>query len=161
MKNIYIRPIRETDNAAIAAIIRNILTEFGANKPGTVYFDPTTDHLFQLFSVPDSAYFVAEADGRIVGGSGIFPTSGLPAGYCELVKLYLLPDMRGQGLGLRLMEVCFQKAVDFGFTRMYLETMPELRTAIGLYEKAGFAYLSGPLGASGHYGCDLWMIKDL
>jgi putative acetyltransferase len=161
MKNIYIRPIRETDNEAIAAIIRNILTEFGANKPGTVYFDPTTDRLCQLFSAPDSAYFIAEADGRIVGGSGVFPTSGLPAGYCELVKLYLLPEMRGKGLGLRLMEVCFQKAVDFGFTRMYLETMPELRTAIGLYEKAGFTYLSGPLGASGHYGCDLWMIKEL
>jgi putative acetyltransferase len=161
MKNIYIRPIRETDNAVIAAIIRSILTEFGANKPGTVYFDPTTDNLYQLFSVPDSAYFIAEADGQVVGGSGVFPTSGLPPGYCELVKLYLLPEMRGQGMGLRLMEACFQKAIDFGFTRMYLETMPELRTAIGRYEKAGFTYLAGPLGASGHYGCDLWMIKNL
>jgi putative acetyltransferase len=44
---------------------------------------------------------------------------------------------------------------------MYLETMPELRNAIGLYEKAGFTYLSGPMGNSGHFGCDLWMIKEL
>ncbi|HEY4936410.1 MAG TPA: GNAT family N-acetyltransferase, partial [Puia sp.] len=67
MKNIYIRPIRAADNAAIAAIIRKILAEFGANKPGTVFFDPTTDNLFQLFSIPEAAYFIAEADGKIVG----------------------------------------------------------------------------------------------
>jgi putative acetyltransferase len=161
MKNIYIRPIGPDDNEEIAAIIRKILAEFGADKPGTVYFDPTTDRLFQLFSIPDAAYFVIEENGKLVGGSGIFPTPGLPAGCCELVKLYLLPEMRGRGLGLLLMEKCFQQAIAFGYTQMYLETMPELRTAIGLYEKAGFTYLSGPLGQSGHFGCDLWMIKNL
>jgi putative acetyltransferase len=161
MKNISIRPLRAGDNISIAAIIRKILAEFGANKPGTVYFDPTTDNLFQLFETPDSAYFIAEAEGEIVGGSGVFPTPGLPDGCCELVKLYLVSEMRGQGLGLMLMEKCFQKAIDFGYTSMYLETMPELRSAIGLYEKAGFSYLSGPLGRSGHFGCDLWMIKNL
>ena len=161
MKNISIRPLRAGDNISIAAIIRKILAEFGANKPGTVYFDPTTDNLFQLFETPDSAYFIAEAEGDIVGGSGVFPTPGLPDGCCELVKLYLVSEMRGQGLGLMLMEKCFQKASDFGYRSMYLETMPELRSAIGLYEKAGFSYLPGPLGRSGHFGCDLWMIKTL
>jgi len=161
MKNICIRPIRAADNANIASIIRKTLTEFGANKPGTVYFDPTTDDLFKLFSAPDSAYFIAEVNGNIVGGSGVFPTQGLPEGCCELVKLYLLSEMRGQGLGLMLMENCFQKAIDLGFSEMYLETMPELRTAIGLYEKAGFTFLPGPMGKSGHFGCDLWMIKHL
>lgn len=161
MKNISIRPIRASDNEAIAEIIRKILAEFGANKPGTVYFDPTTDNLFQLFSIRDAAYFVAESEGKIVGGSGVFPTPGLPAGYCELVKLYLLSEFRGLGLGLLLMERCFQKAIELGFDRIYLETMPELRNAIGLYEKAGFSYLPGPLGNSGHFGCDLWMIRNL
>jgi putative acetyltransferase len=161
MKDICIRPIRAGDNAAIASIIRRTLAEFGANKPGTVYFDPTTDDLFSLFSVHGSAYFIAEVEGKIVGGSGVFPTKGLPEGCCELVKLYLLPEMRGQGLGLMLMEKCFQKAIDLGFSEMYLETMPELKTAIGLYEKAGFTFLSGPMGQSGHFGCDLWMIKHL
>lgn len=161
MKTISFRPIRNDDNPGIAAIIKNILTEFGANKPGTVYFDPTTDHLFQLFSASDSAYYIAEVDGLIVGGSGIFPTPGLPAGCCELVKLYLLPEMRGLGLGFGLMNVCFQKAIEMGFHQMYLETMPELSNAIGLYERTGFKYLDGPLGHSGHFGCDIWMIKNL
>ena len=60
-----------------------------------------------------------------------------------------------------LIERCFESAREFGYTEMYLETMPELRNAIGLYEKAGFTYLSGPMGNSGHFGCDLWMIKEL
>jgi putative acetyltransferase len=161
MENISVRPVQVADNPVIADIIRKILIEFGANKPGTVFFDPTTDDLFGLFSIPESAYFIAESDEKIVGGSGVYPTPGLPPACCELVKLYLLPEMRGKGLGLMLMEKCFQQAKTFGFRQMYLETMPELRHAIGLYEKAGFAYIPGPLGRSGHYGCDLWMIKDL
>ncbi|HSZ31748.1 MAG TPA: GNAT family N-acetyltransferase [Puia sp.] len=161
MKNIHIRPIRPEDNIAIASVIRQVLAEFKANKPGTVFYDPTTDNLFQLFSERNAVYFIAVADGEVVGGSGVFPTTGLPDGYCELVKLYLLPEMRGRGLGLKLMEKCFQKSIELGFSHIYLETMPELRSAIGLYEKAGFSYLPGPLGQSGHFGCDLWMTKNL
>lgn len=161
MNQIDIRPIFASDNLHLAGIIRKILTEFGANKPGTVFFDPTTDNLFQLFSERGSAYFVLEVDGKIGGGSGVYPTPGLPTGYCELVKLYILPELRRQGLGLMLMNKCFEQARDFGYKQVYLETMPELRHAIGLYEKAGFKYIAGPLGSSGHFGCDLWMIKDL
>jgi putative acetyltransferase len=161
MTNIYIREIEPRDNPEIAAIIRQILKEFKADKPGTVYFDPTTDSLFELFSADRAAYFIVESAGKIVGGSGIFPTPGLPADCCELVKLYLIPEMRAQGWGMKLMKQCFQKAIEFGFTQIYLETMPELRNAIGLYEKAGFGYLRGPMGRSGHFGCDLWMIKQL
>lgn len=44
---------------------------------------------------------------------------------------------------------------------MYIETMPELEQAIHLYEKAGFRRLNQPLGNNGHFGCDIWMLKDL
>ncbi|HEY4156406.1 MAG TPA: GNAT family N-acetyltransferase [Puia sp.] len=161
MLNLSIRPLEARDNAEIASIIREVLTEFGANKPGTVYADPATDDLFGLFRMPRSYYAIAEVEGRIIGGSGVFPTPALPEDYCELVKLYLVPEARGLGIGRRLMNICFEKAGEFGFKRIYLESMPELRNALGLYEKAGFTYLPGPLGKSGHYGCGLWMTKDL
>ena len=155
------RLIRKEDNEAIAVIIRAVLTEFKANKPGTVYYDPTTDDLCQLFSKPFSEYWILEVDGRIAGGSGVYPTEGLPDGCCELVKLYLLPEMRGKGYGKMLIEQCFKSAGKFGFKQVYLETMPELKMAVGLYEQCGFTYLEGPLGNSGHFGCDLWMLKTL
>jgi putative acetyltransferase len=156
-----IRRIQKEDNAQIAAIIRAVLTEFKANKPGTVYYDPTTDDLYQLFTRLKSEYWILEEDGKIVGGSGIYPTAGLPDGCCEVVKLYILAEARGHGYGKMLIEQCFRSAHYYGFEQVYLETMPELKMAVGLYEKCGFTYLNGPLGNSGHFGCDLWMLKTL
>lgn len=158
---LHIRPLQKKDNERIASVIRNVLTEFKANKPGTVYYDPTTDDLYSLFQTPLSAYWIAELDGEIVGGAGIFPTAGLPDGCCELVKLYLLPHARGKGHGRQLIEKSLASAGESGFTEVYLETMPELRTAMSLYERCGFNYLPGPLGQSGHFGCDLWMLRRL
>jgi putative acetyltransferase len=159
--HLSIRTIRKSDNTALARIVRDVLTEFHANKPGTVYFDPTTDNLYDLFRHERSAYFVAEADGTIAGGAGFYPTEGLPADTCELVKMYLIPAVRGSGLGRTLLEKCFQGAKSAGFSKMYLETLPELSRALHVYEKAGFTYLENPLGNSGHFGCDRWMIKTL
>ena len=156
-----IRPIEPGDNRAIATIIRQTLTEFGANKPGTVYYDDSTDHLFELFREAGSAYFIAEMNGEIVGGAGIFPTAGLPANTAELVKMYLLPQARGIGLGKKLMETATDKARELGYENLYLETMPELRQAIKAYEKAGFSYLDKAVGESCHTGCEIWMQKAI
>ena len=156
-----IRPVQEKDNAALAVVIRKALKEFGADKPGTVYYDETTDHLYELFREEKSAYYVAEADGEILGGSGIYPTKGLDADTCELVKIYLSPKARGKGIGGMLMQQCFEAAKANGYTKMYIETMPELSTAVGMYIKMGFAFLSKPMGNSGHCGCSLWMVKAL
>jgi len=154
-----IRNIQPTDNPQLAVIIRDTLTEFGANVPGTVYFDPTTDALFELFQTHRSAYFIAEMEGKIVGGGGIYPTEDLPQNTCELVKMYLLPEARGMGLGRRLMEQCLEAAQLNGFQQVYLETLPELKQAVKVYEKFGFEYLCAPLGNSKHFGCGLWMLK--
>lgn len=158
---ITLRPLEKADNVAIAALIRSVLTEFGANKPGTVFTDPTTDNLFDLFQTHNSFYYVAESEGHILGGCGIYPTPGLPDGCTELVKLYLDADARGKGVGRRLMELSFEKARALGYREIYLETLPELRIAVGLYEQLGFRYLDKPYGNSGHFACDLWMAKEL
>lgn len=156
-----IREIQPADNPALARIIRDTLAEFGANHPGTVYYDPTTDHLFELFRQPGAAYFVAELNGEIAGGAGIYPTDGLAADTCELVKMYLLPHARGISLGRTLIEKSIAFAQEAGYRHIYLETMPELRQALKVYEKFGFEYLQAPMGNSGHTGCSLWMLKRL
>jgi putative acetyltransferase len=159
--NITIRQIELQDNIDIAFVIRTALTEFGANKPGTVYFDPTTDHLFELFRAAGSVYFVALKDGRIIGGAGIFPTENLPKGTCELVKLYLHQTARGTGLGKKLLLTAMDWAKQNGYNQVYLESMPELSKAVAIYENVGFKRLKEPLGNSGHSGCDIWMTKAL
>ena len=158
---IQIRSIQASDNPDLAMIIRNTLTEFGAANPGTVFFDPTTDALFELFQTPKAAYFVAESNGKILGGGGIYPTEGLPEGTCELVKMYLLPEARGIGLGRTLIEKCLETAREKGFQQVYLETLDELHLALKIYAKFGFEYLPAPLGDTKHFGCGLWMLKKL
>ena len=161
MNDIVIRNIRASDNPYLAKIVKDTLAEFGANHPNTVYYDPTTDTLFELFQKKGAAYFVAEMNDEIVGGGGIYPTDGLPAGTCELVKMYLVPAARGTGLGRTLIEKCIGKATEYGYKQIYLESMPELKQALKVYAKFGFEYLKGPMGNSGHTGCSLWMLKRL
>jgi putative acetyltransferase len=159
MENIRVRTIQSSDNPFLSKIIKSTLAEFGANRPNTVYYDETTDTLYELFRQERSVYYVAEMDGVIIGGGGIFPTDGLGDDTCELVKMYLLPQARGLGLGKKLIEQCLEFAKMAGFKQVYLETMPELRQAQKIYAHFGFEYLQGPMGNSGHTGCSLWMLK--
>lgn len=159
--SIHYRKIIPADNVALAKIIRNCLEEFNAAKPGTVYFDETTDRLSEVFATGKSAYFVAEVDGKLAGGAGYYPTEALDDDTCELVKLYLCPQARGKGIGKALMLLCQQEAALAGYTKIYLETMPELSQAVPLYEKMGYRYLEKPLGCSGHSGCSMWMLKSI
>ncbi|RBQ08895.1 GNAT family N-acetyltransferase [Pedobacter miscanthi] len=158
---VTIRKIEAADNKATAEMIRTILREFKIDKPGTVYTDPTTDDLSTLFEQPGSAYWIAEEDGEIIGGCGIYPTAGLPDGCAELVKLYTSAASRGKGIGKLLMEKSIESAQHFGYNEVYLESFPELTTAIYMYEKAGFKKLSAPLGHSGHFACNVWMLLVL
>ena len=160
-QSIEIRAISPADDAALATIIRETLEEFGAAKPGTVYYDETTDHLSDVFQREGSTYFVVTIDGRVAGGAGIYPTENLPAGTCELVKLYLSPVARGKGIGKLLMQKCENAAREMGYENVYLETMPELKIAVPMYEKMGYRYLSSAMGNSGHTGCDIWMVKKV
>lgn len=159
MNNVFIRLIKQTDNPVIAKIVKDTLAEFGANHPDTVYYDPRTDRMFEEFQKERSIYYIAEMDREIVGGAGVYPTEGLPEDTCEFVKMYLLPKARGLGLGKTLIEKSLAYAKEAGYKQVYLESMPELKQALKVYEKFGFSYLKGPMGNSGHTGCSLWMIR--
>lgn len=161
MQTIQIRNIEPGDNPVLAKIVRDTLTEFGANHAGTVYFDKTTDALFDLFQKKGANYFVAIIDNEIAGGGGIYPSDGLPEDTCELVKMYLLPKARGLGLGKKIIEKAMAFAKQAGYKKIYLESMPELKQALKVYEKFGFHHLSAPLGNTGHFGCQLWMLKEI
>ncbi|NLJ42421.1 MAG: GNAT family N-acetyltransferase [Bacteroidales bacterium] len=161
INEITYRNIGRNDNKELADLIRSVFREFGIDRPGTVYFDPTTDALYELFRIPGSVYWVAEANGSLAGGCGIYPTPGLPDGCAELVKFYLLPQWRGKGIGRTLMEKCFDSAREEGYRQLYLESLPELHKAVSMYLKSGFRQIPHALGNSGHFGCNIWMVKDL
>ena len=158
---IRIRQIKEEDNFALANIIREVFMEHDAPQKGTVYSDPSTDNLYGLFQIPKSILLVAEINNRIVGCCGIYPTNGLNENCVELVKFYLTRDARGKGIGKELMQKCIHSAREFGYTQIYLESLPQFSKAVSIYEKQGFVRLNNPLGNSEHTTCNIWMLKNL
>ena len=159
--DIIYRKIEKRDNEILSRLIKKVFEEFGIDIPGTVYTDPTTDALYELFQMPGSVYWIAEENNVMLGGCGIYPTPGLPQGYAELVKLYLSADARGKGIGNELMQKSIESAKKTGYTHLYLESFPDLSKAVSLYVKNGFMHLEKPLGCSEHYACTIWMVKKL
>lgn len=156
-----IRPITPADDLAVARIIRGVMPEFGADGPGFAIHDPEVDAMSAAYDRPGAAYFVVEHEGRVQGGGGVAPLEGGPEGVCELRKMYFLPALRGLGAGAALMQRCLDQARALGFRQVYLETLRGMDAAQKLYERTGFRRLDGPLGATGHFGCNRFYLLDL
>jgi putative acetyltransferase len=156
-----IRLISPHDDAAVAALIRSVMPEFGACGPGFALQDAEVAAMSQSYAAPRSAYFVVEQDGAIVGGAGVAQLAGADFEVCELRKMYFLPMARGQGAGTVLLRRCLRAARGYGYQICYLETLNGMNAARHLYTKAGFRTLHNPLGATGHFGCDHWLALEL
>ncbi len=156
-----IAPIEAGDAAAMARIVRQVMTDFGAVGCGFASEDEELDDLHGAYDEADRAYFVVRDDGEVLGGGGIAPLEGGPDGVCELRKMYLAAGARGKGLGRRLLEHCLATAPGLGFHTVYLETLDAMSEARRLYEKAGFRPLEGPMGQTGHHGCNAWFVLEL
>ena len=156
-----IRPITADDDAAMAAIIRTVMPEFGATGCGFAINDPEVDWMSRAYAEPRSAYFVIERHDRVIGGGGIAPLLGADGDTCELRKMYFLPEARGLGAGTAMMARCLQAARDAGFSRCYLETLAGMDAAMRLYERSGFKRIDAPLGATGHDGCNTFYLREL
>jgi putative acetyltransferase len=156
-----IRPIEPADDAAIAAIIRRVMPEFGASGPGFAIHDPEVDAMSAAYRAPRHRYFVVELDGRVAGGGGIAPLTGGDDDVCELRKMYFLPELRGRGAGRALMERCLAFAREAGFARCYLETLTGMDAAERLYRASGFEQIPSPMGATGHFGCNRFYLRAL
>lgn len=159
----FLRPIQAQDDAALAAIIRQVSQEYGlAPESGFAVADPVLDHLSQVYQAPHAQYWVVINEaGEIFGGGGIAPLQGAPH-ILEIQKMYFLPNIRGQGLAKLILKHAFEFAQTQGIDQVYLETTASLKEAVHLYERVGFEYLNAPLGDTGHSAaCEIWMLKQL
>ena len=155
-----IRKIKETDNAAVAALVRDNLEAVGLDIPGTAYFDEGLDHLSDSYTDEKSGYFVLEDDeGEVIGGIG-FAGFDAMKDTAELQKLYLKESAKGSGLGYKLIDHVENGMRKAGYKYSYLETHDVLQAAIHLYEKSGYEEIERPKEI-GHSTMNRFFLKTL
>lgn len=161
MSTAIIREIQPQDNKQVASVIRQVLIDLGVPKVGTAYADTALDHMYENYDVPKASYFVVEENNRIIGCAGVAQLENFDGNVCELQKMYFTEEARGRGLGSQMMNVCLNKAREYGFEKCYLETMPYMEDAQKLYKKTGFQYIEARMGDTGHYSCPVFMLLEL
>lgn len=137
------RPVTNADGETIRDLVFSVLAEYGL-APDPAGTDADLADLERHYA-PPGAFEVLERDGVIIGCYGLY---ALDERVCELRKMYLKADCRGQGLGKRLLTRALDRAREAGFATMTLETASVLREALALYESFGFrpcarAHLAG------------------
>jgi len=156
-----LRPIERRDVPALLDIIRDARAQYGLAARVESLLEPADYAIFDTFTKRRTMYFVATVDGEVVGGAGIAPLPGDDPLTCELQRMYLKREARGQGVGTLLLDACLDAARRFWFVRCYAETISEMDRALKLYSRNGFVELQRAVGVTGHAHNDRWLMRDL
>lgn len=155
------REILPSDNKILYDIIIEIMKAYKPDLKGTIAEDPTVHTMYENFQKEKSVYYIVEKDRKILGGAGLAQLDGTSENTCELQRMFLLPEARRKGIGSKLMEMCLEAAKNFGYEKMYLETLSNMNEARKLYVKSGFELIPSPKGNTGHGGCNTFMERKL
>jgi len=97
--------------------------------------DAELDGLPGDYAPPHGALFVAAHDARLGGMIGLRLLDGK---ICEMKRLFVRPEARGQGLATRLIDAVLADARRIGSVEMRLDTLPMMTDAQSLYVAMGF-----------------------
>ncbi len=109
---------------------------------------PGFDHYLQLqkyddeyldpgkkYPLPDGRLYLALVEGK---AAGCIAMRRFDEHSCEMKRLYVDPAYRGRGIGEALVKKLIDEAKAMGYSRMLLDTLPVLASAMRMYEKLGF-----------------------
>lgn len=140
-KDCLIRSWEQRDRASAFYLIRDILSEYGLGcEPNGADRDVYEVEIF--YHVVGGEFWVVEKQGCLVGTAAYYPIKrGNNA--VEIRKMYLLPEVRGQGLGKFLLKELESAIAARGFTEIWIETASVLKEAVKLYESNGYLLGTG------------------
>jgi putative acetyltransferase len=140
-QNYLIRNWQEKDRFATASVIEQVLGEYGLPwQPKEA--DQDVIEIEEYYLEKKGKFWVVENQKKIVGTAAYYPISrGLNS--VEIRKMYLLPEVRGKGLGQYLLEQLEITIEAKGFQEIWIETASVLKEAVQLYEKNGYLPSSG------------------
>ena len=119
-------------------------------------FDDELKHLEKKYGKPNGRLYVLYVNDKLAGCVGL---RKMDKEKCELKRLYVKPEFRGEGLGDLLLERIMGDARRIGYKYMYLDTLPFLKTAINMYRRRGFEeigkYSDSPIEETVYMRCKL------
>ena len=110
----------------------------------TALYPPESNHLLDVASLSDAAvsFLVARAEGEAIGCGAVLRD---PRGWGEVKRMFVRPDQRGKGIGVRVLADLEALAIGGGLSLLRRETGIHNREALALYRRAGFTE-RGPFG---------------
>lgn len=125
--------------------IKKLFTEYTnmlieTNQQMAIYleiqnYDDELLHLEKKYGIPDGRLYIAYIDEK---PAGCVALRKLDDTKCELKRLFVRPEFRGQNLGHVLIKQIIDDAKSIGYESLFLDTLPFLKSAIHLYKSFGF-----------------------
>jgi len=116
------------------------------------HFDDELRDLNKKYGLPRGRIYIAYVDGQAAGCIALRQMSETE---CEMKRLFVRPQFRGQKIATALAELLVKDAKELGYKFMLLDTSPQLSAAIAMYEKMGFykiaQYNDNPSGGDAVY----------
>lgn len=130
-----------SDRRAAAMMIQSVLTEYGLGwEPQGADRDVLDVETHYLST--GGEFWVVTVDEALVGTGAYYPIHrGENA--VEIRKMYLLPQVRGKGLGKFLLNQLEATITARGFKQIWVETASVLKAAVALYEQSGYQPAAG------------------
>ena len=122
VQDIRFRPMLVPDIAAVAAVER------------ASYLFPWSEGVFRDCVRVGYLCRVVEADGEVAG----YGIMSFGAGEAHILNICIRSDLRGAGVGRKLMDFLLERARDEYMQEVFLEVRPSNAVAIRLYETLGF-----------------------
>ena len=119
-------------------VARNLFIDYAESLEFSLSFqgfEEELEHLPGKYAAPGGCILLAWDDLDCVGCAGMRPLSD---NVCEMKRLYVKPVYRGTGLGRLLAEKIVQLGREKKYSRMQLDTLNSMHSAVGLYKSLGF-----------------------
>lgn len=119
-------------------------------------YDHEIENLEEKYGLPQGRLYIASCENKVAGCVALRPLNNTQ---CEMKRLYVKPEFRGNGIAKILVEKIVADAKEIGYSSMLLDTLPFLHVAIRMYRKMGFyeieCYNDSPLDNTIYMKLDL------